>query len=63
MAMSVYSLKGRTESVQISLDRPWQCNDPKRQCHGEGGSAAPCKNGKATHYIPDQTKPMKKVSQ
>ena len=29
----------------------------------KGSSAVPHKNGKATHSIPDQTKPMKKVSQ
>ena len=29
----------------------------------KGGSATPNKNGKATHSVPDQTKPMKKVSQ
>jgi hypothetical protein len=29
----------------------------------KGGSVAPCKNGKATNFIPDQTKPKKKVSQ
>ena len=29
----------------------------------KGGSAAPCKNGKATHSVPDQTKPMKKAFQ
>ena len=27
----------------------------------KGDSAAPRKNGKATHSVPDQTKPMKKV--
>jgi hypothetical protein len=29
----------------------------------KGGSAAPYKNGKATNFVPDQTKPKKKVSQ
>jgi hypothetical protein len=29
----------------------------------KGGSAAPRKNGKATNFIPDQTKSKKKVSQ
>jgi hypothetical protein len=28
----------------------------------KGGSAAPHKNGKATNFVPDQTKPKKKVS-
>jgi len=27
----------------------------------KGGSATPRKNGKAINYVPDQTKPMKKV--
>jgi hypothetical protein len=29
----------------------------------KGGSAVPCKNGKATNPIPDQTKHKKKVPQ
>jgi hypothetical protein len=28
----------------------------------KGSSAAPCKNGKTTNFVPDETKPKKKVS-
>jgi hypothetical protein len=51
---------------KIGIDRPAQTAavpHHTRSAVVKGGSAAPCKNGKFTNFVPDQTKPKKKVSQ
>ena len=69
--MSVCSLRERAKLVQISLppaqtaivQRPRVAVSYSGSVAVKGSSATPHKNGKATNYVPDQTKPKKKVFQ
>ena len=49
---------------RIGVEQTTQSTAVPRNCSAtvKGGSGVPRKNGKATHFVPDQTKPRKKVS-